>query len=59
MVPPRNIALEVGKQLLRRLERIDGLLSAKVPVITLPSLIVVTENASSRYHVRKPILELM
>jgi len=57
-VPPRNITLEIGEQFLRRLERISGFLSGKVPVVTLPSLIVVTENAFPRYDVRKPILEL-
>jgi len=59
MVPPRNITLEIGKQFVWRLECVSGFLSAKVPMITLASLVVVAKNAFSRYHVRKPILELM
>jgi hypothetical protein len=59
MVPPRNVTLEIGKQLVRRGERVIGFLPGKMPVIALTGLIVVAKNALSGHHIRQPVLELM
>jgi hypothetical protein len=42
MVPPRNVILEVSDQLRWCREHVSVFLSTEMPVITLPSLVVVT-----------------
>ena len=57
MVPPRNILLEVGDQLIRRSESIDTFLFAEMPVIALPDFVVVAQNAFSTNDIGQPVLE--
>ena len=57
MVPPLYIVLEVSDQLLRCRERIVTFFSIKMPMITLPSLIVIAQNAFTTHDIRKPVLE--
>jgi hypothetical protein len=59
MVPPLNVTLEVGNQLLRRREEIAALLSAGVPMVAFSRFVVVTKNAFATDHIGKPILEVM
>ena len=51
MVPPRNIILEVSNQLLRRCENVGVFLSFEMPVIALPSLIVISQNAFAKHDI--------
>ena len=45
MVPPRNVNLEVGDQLLRSRKGIGTFLSTEMPMIALPKFVVVAQNA--------------
>ena len=57
VVPPRNVALKVGDQLLRRGESVVAFLAAEVPMIAFACLIVEPQNALAVYDVREPVLE--
>jgi hypothetical protein len=57
IVPPRNVALKVGDQLLGRGEGIVPFLAAEMPMIAFACLIVEPQNALAIYDVRKPVLE--
>jgi hypothetical protein len=58
-VPPFYVAFKVSDQFLGALEGIGGLLRVEVPVIALPSLIVVADNTNSVYNIGQSILELV
>jgi len=45
MVPPRNVNLEVGDQLIRSRKYIATFLSAEMPMIARPKFVVVAQNA--------------
>jgi hypothetical protein len=51
MVPPRNIFLEVGDQLIRRSKSVGALLFAEMPVIAFPDFVVVAESAFSAHDI--------
>jgi hypothetical protein len=57
MIPPRNIALKVGDQFLRRGERVVAFRAAEMPMIAFACLIVEPQNALAVDDVREPILE--
>jgi len=57
MVPPRYVILEIGDQLLWCREHVGSFLSTEMPVIGLPSFVVVTQNAFSTHDIRQPVLE--
>jgi len=57
MIPPRNIALKVGDQLLRRGENVVAFRAANVPMITFACLIIEPQNALAIDDVREPVLE--
>jgi len=48
MVPPRNVALKIGNQPIRRRERVSALFPVEVPVISFSNLVVVAHNAFSK-----------
>ena len=57
IVPPRNIALKIGDQLLGRGEGAVAFLTTEVPMIAFACLVVEPQNALALYDVREPILE--
>jgi hypothetical protein len=57
IVPPHNITLKVGDQLLGRRESVGTFLAAEMPMIAFACLIVEPQNALAPYDVRKPVLE--
>jgi len=57
MVPPRNIILEVGYQLIRRREQVSAFLSGEMPVIAFPDFVVIAQNAFSAHYVYQPVFE--
>jgi hypothetical protein len=57
IVPPRNVALKIGDQLLGSGERVAAFLAAEIPMIALACLIVEPQNAFAIYDVGKPVLE--
>jgi hypothetical protein len=59
MVPPIDIILEIGDQLLRRRERIGIFFSAQMPMIAFAGLIVVSQNAFTTDDVSKPVFEIV
>jgi hypothetical protein len=59
MVPPRNILLEVGDQLIRRSKSIETFPFAEMPVIPLPDFVVVAQNTFTTHNMGQPVLERM
>jgi hypothetical protein len=57
MANPPNISLEIGQQLLQRLEHIRILALADMAVIALARLVVVSKYALSADNIRKAVLE--
>lgn len=59
MVPPRNIALKIGYERLRRGELAVALGATVVAVITFPHLVVVAKHAYAIHDVCQPILQVV
>jgi hypothetical protein len=59
IVPPLNVTLEVGNQLLGRCEGVGEFGSVNMPVIAFPRFVVVAENAYAMDDIGKSILEAM
>jgi hypothetical protein len=57
MVPPLDIMLKISDQLVWCHEHIGTFFSIKMPMIALPSLVVIAQNAFATHDVRKPVLE--
>jgi hypothetical protein len=57
IVPPRNIALKVGDQLLRRGEGVVAFLATKVPMIAFACLVVEPQDTFAIYDIGEPVLE--
>ena len=56
-IPPHHVTFEIGDEPLRCLKCVNVLLLAKMSVVALSSLIVVTYDAYSIYDICQPILE--
>ena len=59
MVPPLDIILKISDQLFRCCKYISTFSSIKMPMITLPNLIIVAQNAFATHDIHKPVLELV
>jgi hypothetical protein len=57
IVPPRNVALKIGDQLIGRGEGLAAFLAAEVPMIAFPCLIVEPQNALVVYDIGEPVFE--
>jgi hypothetical protein len=57
MVPPRNIILEIGDQLIWRRKDIGAFRHTEMSMITFPDFVVVAQNAFSTNNVRQSVLE--
>ena len=57
MVPPRNVKLKVGHQLVRRRKHVRVLISTKMAMVTFACLVVVAHDACPAHHIRQPVLE--
>jgi hypothetical protein len=56
IVPPRDVVLEIGYELLRRGERILVLCAAFVTMVAFADLVIVSKHAYAAYHIRQPVL---
>lgn len=59
IVPPRNLALKIGDQLLRGGEGVVAFLIANVPMIAFARLIVEAQNALAIYYICEPVFEVV
>jgi hypothetical protein len=57
IVPPPNIALKIGDQLLGSGESVVAFLAAEMPMLAFAGLIVEPQNTLAVCGIRKPILE--
>ena len=56
-VPPRNIILEVGDQLIGCCKNVGIFLTAKMLVVALPCFVIVAQHTFATNHIRQPVLE--
>jgi len=59
LIPPRDVGAEISHKLIRRGECIRGFGRADVPVMPLPTLVVVAQHALASHHVGESVLETM
>ena len=57
MVPPRNIILEVGNQLIRRCKNVGSFLTTEMLVVALPCFVIVAQNTFYTHDIRQPVFE--